>query len=103
MTIICRNIHADLPRECHFSNHSAKRDQYSPQIIGTDFEELVEFQTWDLWPLFGCRMRMRISGRRWHKFVSRTIFDSMVVQDYAEQRTIPAALLRASVLTPQSA
>ena len=41
-------------------------------------------------------MRMRISGRRWHKFVSRTIFDSMVVQDYAEQRTIPAALLRAS-------
>ena len=33
-TIISKNIHADLSRERHFSNHSAKRDQYSPQIIG---------------------------------------------------------------------
>jgi hypothetical protein len=34
--IISRNIHADLSRECHLSNHSAKRDQYSPQIIRTN-------------------------------------------------------------------
>ena len=32
-TIISRNTHASLSREYHFSNQSAKRDQYSPEII----------------------------------------------------------------------
>ena len=36
MTIISRNIPAHLFRECRFSNHSAKRDQYSPEIMGTN-------------------------------------------------------------------
>ena len=74
--------------------------------MGTDSRSIQNwliFRVFGFFATLGCPMRMRISGRRWHKFVSRTIFDSMVVQDYAEQRTIPAALLRASVLTPQFA
>ena len=58
MTIISRNIRADLSRECHFSN-SAKRDQYSPQIIRS-LQNWFEFQILDLWsPLFSTRSMVR--------------------------------------------
>jgi hypothetical protein len=47
---------------------------------------------------------MRISGRvGTNSHPEHGVFDSMMMQDYAEQQTLPTALLRASFFTPQSA
>jgi hypothetical protein len=52
MTIISRNLHAHLSRECNFSNHSTKRDLYSPEIIGTGSAWEFGKETFDRpWPI----------------------------------------------------
>jgi hypothetical protein len=74
-------------------------------VFPSDYlQNWLNFQTWDLWPPFGCRIRMRISGRvGTNSHPEHGVFDSMMMQDYAEQQTLPTALLRASFFTPQSA
>jgi hypothetical protein len=90
-----------------FSNHGAKRDQYSPQIIGTDSRSLQNWLNFRLGicghPSIAACECASVGGVGTSSHPEHGVFDSMMMQDYAEQQTIPAALLRASVFTPQSA
>ena len=100
MTIISRNIRAHLSRECHFSNHSTKRDQYSPEIIGTDSRSLQNWLNFRF-GICGHPSVAHANARQWSAVGTNSYPDTefstrSMVQDYAEQQTIPAALLRAS-------
>ena len=39
-------FYADLFRQFHFSNYSSKADQYSPHLIGTTGNEILEIGEW---------------------------------------------------------
>jgi hypothetical protein len=39
-------FYADLFRQFHFSNYSSKADQYSPPLIGTTGNEILEIGEW---------------------------------------------------------
>jgi hypothetical protein len=104
--IISRNIHADLSRECH-SAITAPSAISIPPDDRNGFKksaELVDFRVGICGhPSVAACECASVGGVGTNSHPEHGVFDSMMMQDYAEQQTIPAALLRASVFTPQSA